>query len=102
ATLELQQRYHDSYIESGLDVKSGGIETLTDWLRRGPFYHFAFDKDMANKSTEVQVNTVFIARPGVAESMPTNARCFICAHYRKTCQISTSNGLIVQVSTREV
>ena len=46
-------------------VKSGGMETITDWF-------------------------------------PASARLFIVSWFRKTVQITTSHGMIVQVSTREV
>lgn len=95
----LEQRYHDSYEESGLDIKSCGCETFYDWLQRGPFYHFAFERDINNKSTEVQITSTFkstFGNPG------TNARMFIVAHYRKTVQITTANGLVVNVAKRDV
>jgi len=94
---KLEQRYHDSYEECGLDVRSSGCETFYDWLQRGPFYCFSYEKDVANKSTEVQITSVYSAG-----SASTSCRMFIAAHYRKTVQITTSNGLVVNVSSREV
>lgn len=103
STLELQQRYHDTYEESGLDVSATGMETLTDWLRRGPFYHFSFERDVNNKSTEVQINTVFTGPLGVTTTnLTSNSRVFIVAWYRKTVQMTIANGLIVNVASREV
>ena len=109
STLALQQRYHDTYDESGLEVQLGGMETITDWLRRGPFYHFTFARDVNNKSTELQVNTTFIG-PGLAGLAATGgatpgltaSRLFVVAHFRNTVQITTANGLIVSVAKREV
>lgn len=98
AALQQQQRYHDSYEESGLDTKAGGFETLTDFLKRGMFHHFSFEKDIDSRATEVQLNTVFSpALPG-----NTTMRAFIVAWFRKTVQITTANGLIVNVASREV
>lgn len=103
STLELQQRYHDSYEESGLAIELGGMETLTDWLRRGPFYHFTFMRDVNNKSTEVQLNTVFTNPAGAGGTAGLQAsRVFIVAHYRNTVQVVTANGLIVSVAQRQV
>jgi hypothetical protein len=104
STLELQQRYHDTYEESGLEVELGGMETLTEWLRRGPFYHFTFARDVNNKSTEVQLNTVFSSPAGGSNPTAdiTASRVFIVAHYRNTVQIVTANGLIVSVAQRAV
>ena len=110
STLELQQRYHDTYEESGLELDIAGMESLSDWLRRGPFYHYTFARDVNNKSTEVQLNTTFVGPNNVsslsATGNPTNrltaSRVFVVAHYRKTVQITTANGLIVSVASREV
>jgi hypothetical protein len=96
STLELQQRYNDTYQESGLDIEMSGMETLTDWMRRGPFYHFNFSRDVNNRSTEVQVNTVFTAPTGD----PTTHRLFIVAWFRNTAQITVANGMITNVATR--
>ena len=110
ATLELQQRYHDTYEESGLEVELAGMESLTDWMKRGPFYHYTFARDVKNKSTELQLNTTFIG-PNDASNLsatvnPTArliaSRVFVVAHHRKTVQITTANGLIVSVAVREV
>ncbi len=103
STLELQQRYHDSFEESGLELELGGMESLTDWLRRGPFYHFTFARDVNNKSTEVQLTTVFTGPSGVATTnLIDGSRVFIVAHYRNTVQVTTANGLIVSVAQRQV
>jgi len=129
STLELQQRYHDTYEESGLEVELSGMESLTDWLRRGPFYHFTFARDVNNKSTEVQLQLTYNgpsatsgsnlvitgtptpaiaggtypagAYPGGGETVSA-CRVFLVAHYRNTVQVVTANGLIVSVAQRQV
>ena len=104
AILTLQQRYRDTYEESGLDTQLAGMESVSDWLRRGPFYHFNFMRDVNNKSTEVQLNTTY-SGPGLAKQAAPRmqtARCFIVAHYRNVVQITTASGLIVAVAKREV
>lgn len=101
STLELQQRYHDTYEESGLEVGLGGQETLTDWLRRGPYYHFTFYRDVNNKSTEVQINTTYNPQ-SASFGGASPPRLFIVAWYRKAVQITTANGLIVSIASREV
>ena len=110
STLELQQRYHDTYEESGLELDIAGMESLSDWLRRGPFYHYTFARDVNNKSTEVQLNTTFVGPNNVSNLSATGnptpllstSRVFVIAHYRRTVQITTANGLIVSVASREV
>jgi hypothetical protein len=96
--LELQQRYHDTYEESGLDVQFGGCESLEDWLRRGPYYYFSFERDVNNKSTEVQINMAFSSQ----NLIPAGTPVFCASIYRKTVQMTTTNGLITAISTRDV
>lgn len=98
---QLQQRYHDSYEESGMDVKSGGCETYHDWLQRGPIYHFTFPRDMNNRATEVMVNTIFnglVNGPGTGTGGTGIARVFCVSHQLRKVQITTAAGALVQVS----
>ena len=59
---QMRQYYHDTYDESGL-LKSDGAETYYDFLQRGPFYHYTFNKDVSNRATEVSVTTNFLGLP---------------------------------------
>src|SRR5690606_4228013 len=88
--LYLQQRFHDSYYECGLDVDAVGCETFADWMRRGPFYYFSFDRDMSNHATVAQISVTF-----ANNSMSTNANIFCCSLKRRTVQYNTQNGRIV-------
>ena len=91
----LQQRYHDSLVEAGLDLDCGA-ETFDDWLRRGTLIHFSFERDVDNRSTEVQVRTTY------SGALPTYASLFCVAHYRKTINYTVSNGLITSVQMLEI
>jgi len=91
---QLQQRYYDSFNESGMDPNAYGCESFSDWLKRGPFYHFAFDRDMNNRATTVQINLTF------SGNVP-NARVFLIAHKRVTCQMVTTAGAIVSATTAD-
>lgn len=94
---QLQQRYHDSLSESGLDVDALGCETFADWMRRGPYYYFAFDRDMSNKATRVQVSLTF-----TNNNLAANARVFCCAIKRRTLQIETEAGRIKNIAASDV
>jgi len=94
--LQLQQRYHDSYYESGIDVDAVGCESFADWMRRGPFYYFAFDKDMSNNATTAQIALTF-----TNQDLSTNARIFCCSLKRRTAQITTAAGRITSVVTAD-
>lgn len=98
AILALQQRYHDTYAESGLDMEFGGCETFADWLRRGPFYYFSFDRDVSAVDTDVQVNLTFEAN----HVPPDSAGVFLVAHFYQQVRITTQNGRIANVSVLEV
>ena len=92
----LQQRYHDNFYESGLDVDAVGCETFQDWMRRGPFYYFAFDRDMSNHATSAQVSVIF-----ANANLNTSAKLFCAAIKRRTAQITTSEGRISSVVTAD-
>jgi hypothetical protein len=78
-----------------MDLRSCGCESFYDWMQRGPFYHFSFDRAENNKATEVQINTTYTQNVD-------SKRLFVIAHYRKTVHITTSQGMVVNVAAREV
>jgi hypothetical protein len=95
---QLEQRYRDTYAESGMDVHSDGVETYHDYLLRGPIYHFTFLRDMSNRATELTVNTQFNGLP----SGPPNGIVYCVAWYSKIVQITHAAGMLVNVAARQV
>ena len=98
---QLQQRYLDTYEEANPELKETGCETYSDWLHRGPVYHFNFPRDMSNRSTEVQINTTFaglVGGPGTGVGSSGVARVFLVSHYARKISITTAAGSIVHVS----
>ena len=89
-TNQIQQRYLETHLESGLIHSQGGAETLKDYLERGMMYHFSFDKDSEDKSTQVQLSTEFSA-------VPADAHVFLLAFYKQKVEITTNNGYTVNV-----
>lgn len=87
----LQQRWYDCQIESGQAFSSGGSETLADWKTNGPIYHYSFQRDANDRSTNCQLTTTFSTPPG------TDDNVFIVAHYTRSIEISVESGYISNV-----
>ena len=92
---ELQQRYNDSLSESGLLQSSGGAESLDEWLLRGCYYHYSFNRDASDKSTQVQVSLDFAA----AE---TGANVFLVCWFSRAIELTTQGGSIQAVRSLSV
>lgn len=89
-TNNLQQRYIDDMIETRLIESDGGAETFSEWLQRGPYYFYSFNRDRDDRSTQVQVSIQFTA-------LEPNALLFVVAMYSRVTEITTSEGRIVNV-----
>ena len=92
---EMTQRYNDSLLESGLLMNSGGCETFDEWMNRGPLYHYSFERDADDKSTQLQLSTTF-------SSLEAGANIFVVSWYRKSTIITTSNGQVQAVRSLAV
>ena len=101
ATNKIQQRYIDNLIEMGKLDSIGGHESLGQFLERGCFYHYAFNKDESDRSTQVQLSVTFENLPG-GNFTDTTTKLFLCAHFTTMSEITTSNGSIVSVRTLNV
>jgi hypothetical protein len=88
----MKQRYTDTQLYSGKFWSEGGSESFSDWLKRGPMYHYSFIRDENGRSTHVQLSTQF-------GNLAANSNVMICAHYTKVVQITTSNGFVVEVQS---
>ena len=97
--LRLQQRYHDTFEDSGLDLELAGAESFTDYLRRGPFYHYVYKLDAANRATQVTINSTFAGPTGKPASIDA-CRLILVAHYINPIQIATKDGIIRDVRNR--
>lgn len=93
----LTQLYHQQLLESGLESAGGGCETENEWLRRGPLYGFRFDRDMTDRSTEVQLQITY-SNPS-ASPFDTTSKLFLCANYSKQVNVRTQNGQVVEVQS---
>jgi hypothetical protein len=88
----LSHLYYQGLIESDRAGMSGGAESQDDWLARGPVFAFRFDKDVDDRSTEVQLNIGY----GL-DGWDAGTKIFLIAEYSNLVQIQTQQGLVTQV-----
>lgn len=93
-TNQLQQRYLDTQIESGMAFSSGGCETLQQWKDGGLLLHYGWLRDASDRSTQLQIQANWEGASG--------KNLFVVAHYSKTAQISVTNGFVSEVITLAV
>jgi hypothetical protein len=91
----MTQAYYQTAVEGGRAMMAGGIESEADWLSRGPFMCFRFDKDFSDRSTEVQV-LIDYGTPA-APGWLTTAKLLLIAEYTNRVDITTQGGLVVSV-----
>lgn len=96
STNQLQQRYYDVISESGMLFNVGGCESFQQYLDRGLIVYYDFLRDVDNKSTDVQLSANFGA------NLPENTRLFCCALYSRVVEVTTQNGLVVNVRQRTI
>lgn len=92
----LTQLYMQSLIETGMSDSVGGAETMDQWLQRGPLYCWRFERDEADRSTEVQTQISF------NQVGWQTANLFLCCEYTHATEITTSNGQIVNVRSLDI
>lgn len=91
---QLEQRYHDTLVETNNITQSGGTETYADYLKRGPYYMYSFDRDSSDKSTQVQVIYDYTSL--------NNCNLFLCALYRTRVDIVHQDGQVQSVQKYSV
>ena len=95
----LAQMYFQSQIENHAEDDIGGVETMDQWLQRGPLYCWRFERDASDRSTEVQTQVNYTI---VAPMVWQTANLFLCAEYNRATEITTSNGSIVNVRSLNI
>jgi hypothetical protein len=95
-TQKLQQRYLDTQIESGQAFSSGGCETMSDWLLNGGVYHYTFQRDSNDRSTQAQLSCQFEGLIGDIDNI------FVVSHYTRSVQIDVESGFISQVTSLNI
>ena len=92
----MTQAYYQTAVEGGRAMMAGGIESEADWLSRGPFMCFRFDKDFSDRSTEVQVQIEYGTYAG-GPAWEANTKLLLIAEYTNRVDITTQGGLVVSV-----
>lgn len=95
AVNHITQRYLDSQIATDMINSEGGTETLSEWLERGGYYAFSFERSAEDRSTHVQLSIQFGA-------LEANTNVFIAAIYSRVAELTTTNGFISSVQTLSV
>ena len=85
----LVQRYYDSLINSGL-APHGDCESITQYLSRGAYYHFAWPRDGRSQETRTAVNFQF-SQDASAGSL------LLFDHYQRVFQVTVRNGRVRNV-----
>jgi len=91
----LVQLYTQSLMETGRYRDPAGAESMDQWMQRGPLYAWNFERDSEDRSTEVQTQVTYGATAdGVTWA---TANLFLVAEYDRATEITSSNGMIVNV-----
>ena len=85
-----QQRYIDDLTECRLIESDGGAESFGEWLQRGPYYFYSFNRDREDKSTQVQLSAQFT-------SIEADSQLFLVAMYSRVTEISVDDGQVQSV-----
>ena len=87
---KFQQRYIDDLTECRLIESDGGAESLGEWIQRGPYYFYSFNRDREDKSTQVQLSMQFT-------NLEANAQMFLVSMYSRVTEITVDQGIIQSV-----
>jgi hypothetical protein len=90
--MKLQQRYFDTQVESGQAFSSGGCQSLSDWLLDGPVYHYTFQRDSNDRSSQLQLSMHFEG------PLAANDNVFVVSHFKREIMIEVEAGYISQVT----
>ena len=92
----MTQFYYQSAIETGRASLAAGVETEAEWLSRGPYVCFRFDRDVNDRSTEVQLQLNY-GTPVDPAAWSGATRLLLIAEYTNHVEITTQGGLVVKV-----
>ncbi len=87
------QSYIDTFKNSGSYYYEGSMETLDDFIQRGPLYYWQWPRDKNTYATEARVDLRFSA--GIDPQ--SNVFCVFFFSYYKTIKITIKDGKIISV-----
>jgi hypothetical protein len=97
-TNQLQQRFIESNESFNKDASIGCGESYSDWLERGPIFHFDFTRDETDRSTELQLNIQSISQAAGLDLQ----KVFVVAWYRSRCEYETQGGTVTAVKMSSI
>ena len=89
---QLTERYYDTVAETGMMYDEAGPESIQDWIRRGPYYYFNWNRDSRSGATRVVVNQEFSSKASV-----DNGNVLLFAISETSAEITVRNGEISDV-----
>jgi hypothetical protein len=92
--VQLQQRYAETMLNSGMWFDPISGESFKEWLDLGMLLHFAFPKDGTDHSTRCVVDQQF------SDAGITAGRILLFAHYREVGIVKIENSRVVDVSVQ--
>jgi hypothetical protein len=92
----LTHLYNQQLHETQRASDQGGAESLDDWLTRGPYFAFRFDRDATSRETELNLQIGY-NDPKTGIAFDQNSKIFVVARYRTVRQITVADGQIVSV-----
>lgn len=85
------QSYYDTFKNSGAFFYDGVMETISDYLMRGPIYFWQFPRDRNTYATEARIDLKFRQDPG------SNVNCVFFYCFYRTIKLTIKDGRIVSV-----
>jgi len=89
---DLTERYYETESETGMLYDDAGPENIADWIQRGPYYYFNWNRDSRSGATRVVVNQEFSSADAVLYG---NVLLFSLSE--TSAEITIRNGEIVDV-----
>ena len=88
----LVQSYLQSLWESRRGMESGGVETMDQWLQRGPLFCFRFDRDSKSLATVVQTQVTYDPVGAGLVWPPNGCNLFLVAEYYRENMVVQKDG----------
>ena len=81
-------------------MESGGVETMDQWLQRGPLFCFRFDRDSRALATVVQTQVTYDpTATDVGLTWPASGGCnlFLVAEYYRSNMLVQKDGKLLSL-----
>jgi hypothetical protein len=89
---QITERYYETMAETGMMDDEAGPESIQEWIRRGPYYYFNWNRDSRSGATRVVVNQEFSSADSV-----THGNVLLFSLSETSAEITVRNGEISDV-----